>query len=94
MSKKLKSILQYLTVTPGILILVLELVKAFEVDGNGDAKKQAVLDSVAGAYDELAKVMTMEVSKEYVMAIAERCIDIAVKFYNLVGIFKSAEAKA
>jgi len=83
-----KTVNQYLLFVPAIIIMVAELIKAFEVAGNGEAKRNAVLDAVDMAYDELAKVAEIKVSKEFVQAVAEKSITIIVNFYNLIGLFK------
>ena len=89
----LKTASQYLTIVPAVILMVAELVKVFEVEGNGDKKKEAVLDAVDMAYDELAKITEIKVSKEFVQAVAERSIAIIVNFYNLVGVFKKQASK-
>jgi hypothetical protein len=74
-------------------MMVAEMVKLFEVEGNGDKKKEAVLDAVDMAYDEVSKIMELKIPKEFVQAVAERSINIIVNFYNLVGIFKKQSSK-
>jgi hypothetical protein len=81
-------VIQYLTITSGVLLLVLELVKAFEMEGHGEEKKKAVLDAIEMTYDEISNVMEIAVPKEYVLRIADRAIELAVRFYNLTGVFK------
>ncbi|QHW35860.1 hypothetical protein GZH47_33765 (plasmid) [Paenibacillus rhizovicinus] len=83
----IKAAVQYLTITPAILIMVAELVKTFEVEGNGEQKKEAVLEAVDMTYDELGKVVELKISKDFVHSVAERSIGVVVNFYNLVGIF-------
>ncbi len=86
-----KKALEYLGVTPVVVKLVFTLVNLFEVEGNGQEKKAAVLESVALCYDETIKLYpTLSVSKEFVLSVADGTVEIAVRFYNIVGAFKKA----
>ena len=80
----------------GIIVAVVkaisELVKVFEVPGNGETKKKAVLDVLGVIYDEVSKITTMPLSKERLLAIAGALIDIVVAVYNALGIFRTSSA--
>ena len=80
----------------GIIVAVVkaisELVKVFEVPGNGETKKKAVLDVLGVIYDEASKIATMPISKERLLAIAGAIIDIVVAVYNALGIFRTSSA--
>lgn len=80
----------------GIIVAVVkaisELVKIFEVPGNGETKKKAVLDVLSVIYDEASKITTMPISKERLLAIAGALIDIIVAVYNALGIFRTSSA--
>ncbi|MBA7587920.1 hypothetical protein ES708_29967 [subsurface metagenome] len=64
------------------------MIKEFETPGFGPEKKKAILDSIALFYDTLAQGNTLPITKEKVLNFAGNFIDIAVAFFNLVGIFK------
>ena len=80
--------LNVLTFLVQILTMVINLVKEFEVPGFGEQKRQAVLDSVALAYDAVSNVVKVKISKEKVLEFASAAIEIIVGFYNLTGVFK------
>ncbi len=86
--------LQYLALTPAVVQLVFVLVQLFETEGNGEAKKKAVLDTIEMVYTQTIAVVSLTVGKEYVLRVAEAAITIAVNFYNLVGLFKKAPTGA
>lgn len=88
----MKKALEYLALTPAIVQLVFTLVGLFETEGNGEAKKQAVLDTVEQTYAELTATFNLTVDKAFVLKIASLTIDIAVSFHNLVGTFKKQAA--
>ncbi len=69
-----------------------ELVKVFEVPGNGTTKKEAVLNVLGLVYDEAAKIFDLPVTKERTLAIAGALIDIVVAVYNALGIFRKSPA--
>ena len=84
----MSSILKLLALIGGIVPIVLTLIKEFETPGFGPEKKKAILDSIALFYDTLAQGNTLPITKEKVLNFAGNFIDIAVAFFNLVGIFK------
>lgn len=84
--------LQYLAITPAAVQLVFALVKLFETEGNGEIKKQTVLDTVSMVYDEINLVIPLKVSKEFILKVSESTIGIAVNFFNIVGVFKKGDA--
>ena len=67
---------------------VKELVEEFEIEGNGEEKKKAVLDVIRELYNT-GKDFDFEIpmSKDMVIKIANKLIDIVVNFYNVVGYF-------
>lgn len=76
----------------GIVVAVVkaiaELVKIFEVPGNGQTKKDAVLQVLGVIYDEAGKIAELPIAKERLLAIAGALIDIVVAVYNALGIFR------
>jgi hypothetical protein len=92
---QVSKVVSYLALTPAIVQLVIVLVQLFETDGNGEAKKKAVLDTVQMIYSALCDIVPVKVSPDFVYRVASITIDIAVGFFNLVGIFKhSSESSA
>jgi len=81
-------ILETIGLFAGIIPLILTLIKQFETPGFGPEKKQAVLDIIEAFYDNL-NITSIE--KEKVLGISETIIDIAVKFFNLIGWFKHSD---
>ncbi|MCS7242543.1 hypothetical protein [Candidatus Caldatribacterium sp.] len=67
-----------------------ELVKIFEVPGNGQTKKEGVLQVLGVIYDELAKITELPITKERFLAIASALIDIIVSIFNALGIFRKS----
>jgi hypothetical protein len=80
--------LAYLAVVPAVVQLVIVLIHLFESEGNGGEKKKAVLDTVQMIYSALCDVITVKVAPEFIYRVASITIDIAVQFYNLIGVFK------
>ena len=74
-----------------LLPVVFELIKQFETPGFGPEKKKAVLDTVALLYDEFSKMITIPLTKEKVLDIVGKLIDMIVLVFNLIGIFKKNE---
>ncbi|WP_408956248.1 hypothetical protein [Natroniella sp. ANB-PHB2] len=90
----IKSFVGYISVLIPILRSITNLVKVFEEgdpddeNKNGEAKKEAVLDSIEVIYEEGSDLIGVDVGKDRVMRVAEKFIDIIVNFYNLVGEFR------
>lgn len=84
----MSSILKLLGFLAGIVPLILNLIKELEVPGFGPEKKKVILDSVALFYDTVSNVFPLPIAKEKLLSAAGNFIDIAVAFFNLVGIFK------
>ncbi|MCK4446877.1 MAG: hypothetical protein KAW56_07330 [Candidatus Marinimicrobia bacterium] len=82
------AILKLLGFLAGIVPLILNLIKELEVPGFGPEKKKVILDSVALFYDTVSGVFPLPITKEKLLSAAGNFIDIAVAFFNLVGIFK------
>ncbi|MBE3574620.1 MAG: hypothetical protein IMW99_04060 [Firmicutes bacterium] len=80
--------LKYVTAMVALLVAIKQLVVEFEHPGFGPEKKKAVLDTLAVFYDTAKEFMDLPVTKEQVLAAADKLIDIVVGFYNLVGIFQ------
>jgi hypothetical protein len=83
--------LQYLALTPAVVQLVIVLVQLFETEGNGEAKKKAVLDMVKAIYMQLSASLSIKVSLDFILRVAESTIEIAVNFFNLIGLFKHGD---
>jgi len=67
----------------------LKLVKEFEVPGYGPEKKQAILDIIGSLYDAILKdIIGLVLGKEKLLLVAGNVIDIVVKVFNVIGIFK------
>ena len=86
--------LKYLKSGMQLLGPVKELVEQFEIEGNGEEKKKAVLDVIRELYDQ-GKDFGFEIpmQKEFVLKIADKLIDIVVNFYNVVGFFTHKDEK-
>ena len=82
------NILRLLGILGGIVPIILTLIKEFEVPGFGKEKKEAVLKAIGLFYDALAKGNTLPITKEMLLGVADKLIDIVVGLFNLVGLFK------
>jgi len=78
-------ILELLAVIGGIIPIILTLIKKFETPGFGAEKKQVILDAIELLYDKLT---ITAITKDKLLGLAGSFIDIAVAFFNLVGLFK------
>lgn len=74
-----------------LLPVVFELIKQFETPGFGPEKKKAVLDAISLFYDEFSKLAIIPITKEKVLDIVGKLIDLIVLVFNLIGIFKKSE---
>jgi len=84
----MSSILKLLGLIGGIVPIILTLIKEFETPGFGAEKRKVILDAIALFYDKLAEGNTLPITKEKLLGLAGNFVDIAVAFFNLVGIFK------
>lgn len=84
------NIIKWLTAVVALIRAIIELVQAFEVPGNGEAKRNAVLEVVGVVWDNIQDYLGEKIawSKDKVLAFASQVIDIVVKFYNLIGFFQ------
>ena len=82
------NILKLLGILGGIVPIILTLIKEFEVPGFGKEKKEAILKAIGIFYDTLAGSSTLPITKEKLLAVADKLIDIVVGLFNLVGLFK------
>lgn len=85
---KLLNIVKFFAV---LLPVIIELMKQFEVPGNGEEKKKAVLEGIALFCDEFAKLATLPLAKATILLISGKIIDFVVAVFNLLGIFKHSE---
>jgi hypothetical protein len=81
-------ILEIIGLLTGLLPFVIVLIQQFETPGFGTEKKQVILDAIGSIHDQLGITV---ISKEKLLSIVGSFIDIAVAFFNLVGIFKHDE---
>ena len=84
----MSNILKLLGFLSGMIPIILNLIKEFEVPGFGPEKKKAILDSVALFYDTINNIFPLPITKEKLLSVADNFIDIAIAFFNLVGVFK------
>lgn len=57
--------------------------------GYGPEKKQAILDIIGSLYDAILKdIIGLVLGKEKLLLVAGNVIDIVVKVFNVIGIFK------
>ena len=78
-------ILELIGVMGGIIPIILTLIKGFETPGFGAEKKQVILDAIELLYDKLT---ITAITKDKLLGLAGSFIDIAVAFFNVVGLFK------
>jgi len=81
-------ILELLKFLPGLIAAVMALVKSFEVPGNGEEKKSAVMIVIGLIVDTLSTIITLPIEKEKVLDFVGKAIDAVVAFLNAVNIFK------
>lgn len=82
--KKLSQALQAIKVIMALIGPLRELIKSVEIPGNGEKKKQAVLDAISA----IMKGLPWEISDEVqslALKILGALIDIIVATYNLLG---------
>ena len=84
-------ILELLKFLPGLISAVMALVKSFEIPGNGEAKKEAVLLVVGLIVDTLSTIIILPIDKEKVLDFVGKAIDAIVAFLNAVNLFKHNE---
>jgi len=80
-------LLKIFGILAGVIPMVLNLIKEFEIPGFGAEKKKVILDTVALLYDKLE---ITAIAKDKLLGIVGSFIDIAVAFFNVVGWFKNS----
>lgn len=89
MENKMTKILELLKFLPALIASIMALVKAFEVPGFGEAKKNAVLLMVGMVIDTLKSfLVTLPLDKTQILDFVGKAIDAIVAFFNAVNIFK------
>ena len=82
-------ILELLKFLPALIASVMALIKAFEVPGFGEEKKNAVLLMVGMVIDTLKSFLTtLPLDKAQILDFVGKAIDAIVAFFNAVNIFK------
>ena len=81
-------ILELLKFLPGLIAAVMALVKSFEVPGNGEEKKSAVMIVIGLMVDTLSTIITLPLEKEKVLDFVGKAIDAVVAFLNAINLFK------
>lgn len=80
-----------IVVIVSLLFLVIkelpDIIKAFEVPGNGKEKKEIVLNLVGAVYDAINGTVAIPWDKAKFLDFVGRCIDAIVAFLNVVGFF-------
>jgi len=85
-------ILELLKFLPALIAAIMALVKTFEVPGNGEAKKSAVLIIVGLIFDTLGTLgIVLPIAKEKVLEFINKAIDAIVAFLNVVKTFTHGE---
>ena len=82
------NILEILKFLPALIIAVMALVKTFEVPGNGENKKSAVL-IVVGLIFDLFDILgwVLPLAKDKALDFVGKAIDAIVAFLNAIGKF-------
>lgn len=65
-----------------------ELIKTFEVPGNGAVKKGIVLQMLETVFTALRERLNADIAWDSIKSIISNAIDAIVAFYNAVGIFR------
>jgi ABC-type transporter Mla maintaining outer membrane lipid asymmetry permease subunit MlaE len=80
-----------LQILAGIIPTIMALVKAFEMPGNGEAKKEGVITAVQKILEGYNTMSGSSVPVTMVLTLASGLIDGIVHFYNIVGLFTKKE---
>jgi len=85
-------ILELLKFLPALIIAIMALVKTFEVPGNGENKKSAVLIVIGLIFDLFETLeIALPIEKEKVLEFVGKAIDAIVAFLNAIGKFTHSE---
>jgi len=88
----MSKLLELLKFLPALITAIMALVKTFEVPGNGENKKSAILIVVGLIFDTLGTLgIELPLAKEKVLEFVNKAIDAIVAFLNAVNIFKHGE---
>jgi len=74
----------------GLIPIVLEIVKAVKVPGNGPTKFSTVMDLTIAGFDALPDDVKKLIPIDTIKGFLAKAINAAVAFYNLVGVFKKS----
>lgn len=72
----------------GLVPVIIDLVKAVEMPGNGQAKLEAVVGLVLAAFDVLPEEVRKLIPVETVKLFVAKATSVVVSLLNLVGVFK------
>lgn len=85
-------ILELLKFLPALITAIMGLVKTFEVPGNGEKKKSAVLITIGLIFDLFETLgIVLPIGKEKVLNFVDKAIDAIVAFLNAIGKFTHSE---
>jgi len=85
-------ILELLKFLPALVAAIMALVKTFEVPGNGENKKSAVLIVVGLIFDLFGTLgIVLPIEKEKILNFIGKAIEAIVAFMNAIGKFTHSE---
>ncbi len=93
--KKIYDILGTVIILAGLIKPTIELIKVmeetFEDPKTGIHKKNLILETMGEIIDGMGKIIPINLAKEKILGFLDNVIDIIVKAFNIVGIFKKSE---
>lgn len=89
MFDQIKKALAYIQLAIGIIPMIIELVKAVEIPGNGPAKLAAVVELVKAAYSLIPEDVAKALGIDKLETFVTKVVNIIVSFLNSTGVFKT-----
>jgi hypothetical protein len=84
----LKKALLYVQLAIGLIPSIVDLVKQFELPGNGPAKAQAVLEIVKATWLIVPEEVQKQLGLDKLEAFVTKVVPVIVTYLNAFGIFK------
>jgi len=87
----MKNALAIASLVVALIQTIADLVKTFETEGNGPAKKNIVLQMLEATFNFLREKLSVDVEWGQIRGVLDRAIDAVVAFYNAIGVFRKSK---
>lgn len=82
----------YLTIALSIVPMIIEMVKAVELPGNGPAKLATIIEIVKAAWGLIPEEAAKAIGLDKIEVFVTKVVNVVVLLLNAAGVFKSGGA--